>query len=70
MAKSKEVSLNQKELAENRLSIPTKASASEKKNSDSPENTPATFEAIPILMSHLMNKRFSRRLRYLLENFS
>lgn len=68
MVESREVSLNQKELAENTLSFPTKASTGEKKNSASLENTHTTFEAIPVLMSHKMNKRFSRRLRYLLEN--
>lgn len=67
MAKSREVSLNQKELAKNTLSSPAKASAIEKKNSASLENIHNTFEAIPVLMSHKMNKRFSRRLRYLLE---
>lgn len=67
MAKSREVSLNPKELAENTLSSPTKASTSAKKNSASLENIHTTFEAIPVLMSRKMNKRFSRRLKYLLE---
>lgn len=67
MAKSREVSLNQNELTENTLSFPTKASTIEKKNSASLENIPTSFEAIPALMSHKMNKRFSRRLKYLLE---
>ncbi len=70
MAKSREASQNKKESAENTISFPAIASVSEKKNSGSLENTHTTFEAIPVLMSHKMNKRFSRRLRYLLENSS
>jgi hypothetical protein len=67
MPKSGEVPFDQKEPARDAVYSSPGLPADEKDNSASLETFHTTFEMIPVLMSQKMNKRFSRRLRYLLE---
>ncbi|MBW2621977.1 MAG: hypothetical protein JRD68_03655 [Deltaproteobacteria bacterium] len=67
MPKSREVPVDQNEPARDFVYFSSDLPAGEKDNSASLETFHTTFDMIPMLMSQKMNKRFSRRLRYLLD---